>query len=159
VKRAEPSHWSKVRDTVRVRLSSPNPAVESLCPLPFAAVGSTWTSISTSTSCNTLQSSSEVYPRYEEMLAKVSTLHTSGKPESKIYRYFRSAASPRERSRVTHVSAGHPASQEGKAPLTLFSFARPSKLEQPHHAQIDIPRHGSSCTADVQADSRELLKI
>ena len=132
-------------------------------PYRFAAVGSTWANVST---LNILQHFTASQPKstldMKKKLTTASTFHTSSMPESKLYRYFKSAANhvkAHESHLYLQVTLRAKTAMLHSASSCHSSFARPSKLEQPHHAQIAIPRHGSSCTAAVQADSRELLKI
>ena len=154
------SHWSKVRGTVRVRLlvlillwracalSCSPLSAKSLDPQHLQHF-----TASPPKSTLDMKKCSQKASRERQRFIQAASLKV---------RYTDTLDLPRHHvnARESHMfPAGHPASQEGRAPLLLSPFARPSRLEQPHHAQIDIPRHGSSCTAAVQADSRELLKI
>jgi hypothetical protein len=156
------SHWSKVRGTVRVRLLVLI-LLWRACALSLRRCRQHLGQRLDSQHLAALYSfPAEVYPRYEEKLTTASTFHTSSMPESKLYRYFGSAANhvkPHESHLYLQVTLRAKTAMLHSASSCHSSFARPSKLEQPHHAQIAIPRHGSSCTAAVQADSREPLEI
>ena len=131
------SHWSKVRGTVRVRLlvlillwracalSCSPLSAKSLDPQHLQR----FTASPPKSTLDMKKCSQKRRRSIQAASLKVRYTDTSDLPQ------------PREGSRVTHASASHPASQEGKAPLLLSSHRSLARPRQTRAATSRPNRH------------------